>query len=104
AKQKRYICAHTNKPLVPEFVVQDAMQPFHHSDQSPIANDVMDYVNTSGIVGHHLTEEDFRTMARNASFVTKPGGYAAIDEGPVLGEEKIVPIMLGMGWTYLRPV
>ena len=90
--------------MEPEFVVQDAVQPFARQDKSLIKENSIDYVNTSGIVGHHLTKEAFTNMAKNISKVSKKGGFAAIDEGPSLNNEVIIPIMKKLGWKFIRPV
>jgi len=104
ARTKDYICAHTGQSTKPSFIVQDATMPFRDSDNTPIAPNSVDYFNSSGIVGHHFSPEAFATMAKNATEAIKSGGHAAIDEGPGLGEDVIVPEMIRQGWTFLRPV
>lgn len=104
ARNKSYNCLYNGEPVQVSFVAQDACKPFVDADGKPLIADSIDYFNASGIVGHHLTSGAFSQLAKNAALVVKSGGYAAIDEGPALGESEIIPIMKRYGFVLQRKV
>lgn len=95
---------HEGRTIHPEFVEQSATETFVFEDGQPIPDSSVSYVNSSGIVGHHLSEEDFRALVKELRRVVKPGAYAALDTGPRLGEKEILPVMQQAGFRLEEKV
>ena len=84
-----------------EFVVGSVIEPFRDATGTLLMDHSVDYVNSSGIVGHHLSADGFAALASELQRVVKPHGFVALDSGPYLKEGIIRPTMEKFGF-FLR--
>ncbi len=94
----------SGKAVSPEFSVGSATETFRQADGTAVASGTVDYVNSSGIVGHYLDVPQLKTMAAEVHRVLKVGGYVALDNGPHLVAKDIVPAMKAQGFTLVKQV
>jgi SAM-dependent methyltransferase len=80
------------RPTV-EFVVGSVVEPLRDGSGTLIADGSVDYVSSSGIVGHHLSAEGLERLASELQRIVKPRGYVALDSGPHLKGDSIRRIM-----------
>jgi SAM-dependent methyltransferase len=103
AKQKSY--KNTDGDAIKtEFLVQPATETIRMHDGSPLPDESIDYVNTSGVVGHHLTTSQLEAFASEIHRILKKKAYAAIDSGPNLKKEQIVPILMHHGFLFEKRI
>jgi SAM-dependent methyltransferase len=81
-----------------EFVQQSITKTLHFSDGSVIPDNSVDFVNSSGIVGHHLDSNGIRALAMELYRIVKATGIVALDPGPVLGSDDIISAMRENGF------
>ncbi|MFW5844694.1 MAG: class I SAM-dependent methyltransferase [Planctomycetota bacterium] len=81
AQRRRYPGQEERHPCM-DFAVQSALEPFHWSDGTSVAEASMDLVNASGAVGCHFDEEACARLATNCAAVLRSDGLATIDAGP----------------------
>ena len=70
-------------------------------DGSPVPDGSADVVNASGVIGHHLDAATVRPLIAEARRVLRPGGVAALDVGPTLGDEGLTRLMTAAGFRRL---
>ncbi len=87
-----------------EFVVGSVTETLRDANGLAIPDSSVWYVNSSGIVGHHLTVNDFRQLASELARVIMPGGAAALDSGPFLKAGAIKREMHACGFRLRRRV
>ncbi|MBN8554190.1 MAG: class I SAM-dependent methyltransferase [Deltaproteobacteria bacterium] len=86
----------------PEFVQQSITAPLRFSNRHIIPRNSVDFVNSSGVVGHHLDKGGLEVFAKSLWYVLKEDGYAAIDSGPVNKPEDIIMAMESAGFRYIE--
>jgi SAM-dependent methyltransferase len=86
-----------NQTIVPRFVAQSITEPWLTGGR--LAEASVDLVNSSGVVGHHLTETDVRRVIGEARRVLKPGAYLALDTGPRTRHGRMAELMAEQGFT-----
>ncbi len=97
-------CTASGKQPIVEFVVGSVLEPFHDASGTLLADHTVDYVNSSGIVGHHLSAEGFTSLAAELRRVVKPHGFVALDSGPHLKEAVIRRTMERFGFVLRTKV
>jgi len=90
--------------MATEFSVGSATETFRQADGTAVKDGSVDYVNSSGIVGHYLDVPALKTMGREVHRVLKPGGHVALDNGPNLVAKDIIPAMESLGFTFVKRV
>ena len=58
-------------------------------------------MNSSGIVGHHLSTETARPLVAELRRVLVPGGLAVLDDGPTLPAAALVGLLQTSGFKLL---
>ncbi len=104
ARGKNYKSLSSGTSVSGDFQVQTAGAPLVGKDGETLKDGTIDYINTSGVVGHHFNREHFAGFIKDVSPLVKADSFAAIDEGPGLGEEEIIPEMEKQGWSYVGPI
>lgn len=84
----------------PRFFNQSMTEPWVSGQL--IADESIDLVNSSGVVGHHLSEEDVRAVLHEARRVLKPGSFLALDSGPRIGPRTLSRLMAESGFIDPR--
>ena len=79
--------------ITTEFVAQSITETFHNAKGEIIETGSVDYINSSGIIGHHLDASQLREFAAESRRVLKPRAYVALDEGPAFSQRKMIDIM-----------
>ncbi len=87
-----------------EFVVGSVVEPFRDASGTELADLSVDYVNSSGIVGHHLSRESFTSLATELRRVVKPHGFVSLDSGPHLKGGIIRSVMERFGFVLRTKV
>jgi len=87
-----------------EFVVGSVVEPLHDASGVRIKDNSVDYVNSSGIVGHHLDKDNFVRLATELQRIIKPQCWAVLDSGPHLKRDVIQPIMEQHGFSLRAKV
>lgn len=103
AKKESY-CHHSGKTVTPDFVTGSATETFRNAVGTPVAANSVDFVNSSGIVGHYLDTPKMASLAGELQRVVKKGGHASLDNGPSLVAKDIIPIMEKQGFKYLKKI
>lgn len=91
------------KPTI-EFVVGSVVESFRDASDTRLADHSVDYVNSSGIVGHHLNKDSFLCLAKELQRVVKPNAFVALDSGPHLKAKDIRPIMEQFGFILCAKI
>ncbi len=84
------------------FVVSSIVETFRDEDGAAFADESVDLVNASGIVGHHLDPPDAESAADEIARVLKPRGLAALDVGPKLSAKQLATLMKDRGFERVR--
>lgn len=84
------------------FVVGSIVETFRDEDGAAFADESVDLVNASGIVGHHLDPPDAESAADEIARVLKPRGLAALDVGPKLSAKQLATLMKDRGFERVR--
>ncbi|MFH5803533.1 class I SAM-dependent methyltransferase [Alienimonas sp. DA493] len=71
------------------FVEGSAVGPLTDADGAPLADGSLDLVNSSGVIGHHLTGGDLNACLDETARVLRPGGVAALDPGPCVSADRL---------------
>ncbi|CAK0754045.1 putative Class I SAM-dependent methyltransferase [Gammaproteobacteria bacterium] len=79
--------------LAVEFIAGSVTEPLHDASGKLLADHSVDYVNSSGVVGHHLSEDSFEYLAKELKRIVKCGSFVALDSGPHLKGRAICRIM-----------
>lgn len=81
-----------------DFLAQGVTTTLHEADGSTIADQSVDVINASGVVGHHLTEATIMPLVQECQRILKSEGLAMLDVGPTLGPTPLVRIMQSAGF------
>lgn len=91
----------SGRPATIEFVCQGVTEPFRRADGRLIADDSVDLVNASGVIGHHLDADLVRPLVVELQRVLGQGGIAMLDVGPSLPAAALIQIMNAAGFEVL---
>jgi SAM-dependent methyltransferase len=83
------------------FVAQGVTEPLRQPDGALVPDGSVDLVNASGVVGHHLDAVSVTPLAAELARVLKPGGVAALDVGPTLGDGELTRALAAFGFTRI---
>ena len=78
-----------------DFQCRGVTEPFPEADQS------IDLINASGIVGHHLDAQRIKPVIRELSRVMTPAGIAMLDVGPTMPADELKREMESARYTAL---
>lgn len=101
--RSRQFCHADGTKIQAEFVEQSVTTPFH-SMAGLIPKGSIDYVNSSGVIGHHLDLPQFQQLAQELARVLRAGGIAALDIGPTLSIKKMKTVMQDVGFHFQKRV
>jgi SAM-dependent methyltransferase len=88
-------------PARVDFCCQGVTEPLRQADGSLLADQAVDLVNASGVVGHHLTAESVPPLVRELRRVLAPAGVALLDVGPTLPAPELTRVMTEAGFQPL---
>ena len=103
ARKQRYT-HRTGREVPTRFIAQSVTDRFQVSDGVPMPDDSIDYINSSGIIGHHLDAKQLRQFAKEARRVLKRGGFLALDEGPAFKAREMSKMMGQFGFREVKHV
>ncbi|QDT16105.1 class I SAM-dependent methyltransferase [Alienimonas californiensis] len=84
------------------FAVGSVCSPLTDADGRPFADGAVDLVNSSGVIGHHLTGGDLAACLDETARVLRPGGVAALDPGPRLSAGRLTELTTARGLRRVR--
>ncbi|MBA3311937.1 MAG: class I SAM-dependent methyltransferase [Planctomycetota bacterium] len=84
------------------FVVGSVVETFFDDEGAAVADETVDVVNASGIVGHHLDPPDAESAADEIFRVLRNRGIAALDVGPKLSARQLTTLMSDRGFERVR--
>ncbi len=84
------------------FVVGSVCGPLTDADGRRLEDGAVDLVNSSGVVGHHLTGDDLTACLDEVGRVLHRAGVAALDPGPCVSMERLTAEMTARGFNLLR--
>jgi len=85
-----------------EFVQQSIVGTLKNSDETPVEVSSVDFINTSGVVGHHLSAADVDILAKEMMRVLKGNRYVAIDTAGNMGPRDVRPIFERNGFKFVK--
>jgi SAM-dependent methyltransferase len=83
------------------FCCQGVTEPLREPDGQAIADQSVDLVNASGVVGHHLSRETVAPLVAELKRVLVPDGTAMLDVGPTLRARELREVMEANGFRAL---
>ena len=84
------------------FLVGSVCEPLLDEDGGPVAAGSVDLVNSSGVIGHHLSGADLDACLDEIARVLRPGGVAALDPGPTASAATLAAGMEQRGFRLER--
>lgn len=100
--QQGFFRAKDGSIVAPEFVCGDITGTLCGAAGEPLSSGSAHYVSSSGIVGHHLTPDDFARLAQELRRLIELGGHAALDCGPCLSASQISRAMEARGFILVK--
>lgn len=87
-----------------DFVAQSVADTFRQTDGCPVPDASVDYINSSGIVGHHLDKAQMKRFVAECRRVLHPHGLVALDMGPAFSQSEMVAVLDQFGLTLVKRV
>lgn len=84
-----------------DFVCQGVTEPLRLASGEIIADQSVDVVNASGVVGHHLNAVTVNPLIAELVRVLRVGGIAMLDVGPSLSGAELRSLMTAAGFEFL---
>ena len=84
------------------FVVGSVCGPLADADGRPLHDGSVDLVNSSGVIGHHLSGGDLDACLDEIARVVKRNGAAALDPGPRVSADRLREGMTTRGFRFVR--
>jgi SAM-dependent methyltransferase len=81
-----------------EFRCQGVTETFGQTDGSTVPDGSIDVVNSSGVVGHHLSEQTVHPLLAEMERVLAKDGMVMLDVGPSLREPALTRLMGSVGF------
>ena len=100
ARSREYPNRHGNCRV--EFLVGSVCEPLSDESGERVAAGSIDLVNSSGVIGHHLTGADLNACLDEIARVLRPGGVAALDPGPTASAATLTAGMEERGFRLER--
>lgn len=93
---------HSGQEVETVFHAQSITETFRKGDGTAVATASVDYINSSGIIGHHLDTPQLEAFAEEAKRVLRPGAHVALDIGPAFTENEMIEIQAKFGLTPVK--
>jgi SAM-dependent methyltransferase len=84
-----------------DFVCQGVTEILRGADGLPLSDQSVNLVNSSGVIGHHLTVQTIDPLVAELLRVLRPGGTAMLDVGPTLSAKELTAILEPAGFALL---
>lgn len=84
------------------FVVGSVCETYCDADGQALGDESVDFVNASGIIGHHLDPPDAERAVDEITRVLRPQGIAALDVGPRFSARALASLMSMNSYRRLR--
>jgi SAM-dependent methyltransferase len=81
-----------------DFCCQGVTESLRGDHGALLAEQSIDLVNASGIVGHHLTAQKIGPLVEELHRVVRVGGVAMLDVGPTLSDAQLTNILSASGF------
>jgi SAM-dependent methyltransferase len=89
------------RPAHVNFVCQGVTETLREPNRDPVPARSVDFVNASGVVGHHLDVQTIRPLVAELRRVLRPGGVAMLDVGPTLAGSALRAAMAEADFAFL---
>jgi SAM-dependent methyltransferase len=76
-----------------DFVCQGMTESLRQADGSPVPPASVDVINTSGVIGHHLTPQTNQPLLTELQRVLREDGVAMLDIGPTMSARTLRRMM-----------
>jgi SAM-dependent methyltransferase len=86
------------------FSCQNLQERFRSPSYEVVSAETVDYINSSGVVGHHFNRTQFQLLTQELKRVLRPQGVLALDVGPTLSQAQMRSILEPLGFSFLKRV
>jgi SAM-dependent methyltransferase len=84
-----------------DVICQNLTEPLRQADGTVVADNTVDVVNASGVLGHHFYPQTIGPLIEELHRVLRPGGIAMLDVGPTLPERELTRLLSEAGFCKL---
>src|SRR5262249_54974709 len=89
------------QPARVDFCIQGITETLRDEANRPLADQSVDLINASGVVGHHLQPDTFRPLAHELQRLLRPQAVAMLEVGPTTGDRELTGILVPLGFQRL---
>jgi SAM-dependent methyltransferase len=100
ARRRDYL-KRDGQPANVDFVCQSISEALRTADGDTVADQSVDVVNASGIVGHHLNDQSVAPLIAELRRTLRADAVAMLDVGPTLPGAALRALLEGAGFSWL---